>query len=461
MEFPDSNNEQFHKQLKEKLDAFSAKAPDGLWNEIAFDMNQQENEKRTPIDDLVKSAAERKRTAPEFIWYGIEQKLNLDKVWDEMQPRLNTLRTNYRIKKALSYLSAAAILLLFVRNCDFNSISDNNSASVENNLNTKEIKQKQVDKDQGQLSPNTFIPNKLAEKSNTNTVFNSIKIASTNEANNFFNKNKFQERITVIDLQHLKKSQENTVRSIVASEMPQSDNFINKAPDVIDIKNSELALLSENELSVKTDLLSDIKKSKTAKYSVGLISSLRTTIFIDDQNSRKLNRISAGNIDLVPNLTFSYAVQIGAQFGKHGFDAEFWYNNKVVQEYRYIVGGRTHSDLTKIDYLKINLLYRPQLFSYGKNKIVANAGIYISNLKGVSYSSTRHNFINNSADLNLWENGLVLGLGQEHSLSKQIALDYGFRNEIGLSGIFKSGKNNILNTKLIGFIAYMSLRYRF
>jgi hypothetical protein len=461
MEFPDSNNEQFHKQLKEKLDAFSAKAPDGLWNEIAFDMNQQENEKRTPIDDLVKSAAERKRTAPEFIWYGIEQKLNLDKVWDEMQPRLNRLRTNYRIKKALSYLSAAAILLLFVRNCDFNSISDNNSALTENNLNSKEIIQKQVDKNQGQLSPNTFIPNKLAKKSNTNTVFNAIKIAATNEANNFFNKNKSQESIAVIDLQHLKKSQENNVRSIVVSEKPQTDNFIKKAPDVIDVKNSELALLSENELSVKTDLLSDYKKSKTAKYSIGLISSLRTTIFIDDQNSRKLNRISTGKIDLVPNLTFSYAVQIGAQFGKHGFDAEFWYNNKVVQEYRYIVGGRTHSDLTKIDYLKINLLYRPQLFSYGKNKIVANAGIYISNLKGVSYSSTRHNFNNISADLNLWENGLVLGLGQEHSLSKQIALDYGFRNEIGLSGIFKSGKNNILNTKLIGFIAYMSLRYRF
>jgi hypothetical protein len=461
MEFPDSNNEQFHKHLKEKLDAFSAKAPDGLWNEIAFDMNQQENEKRTPIDDLVKSAADRKRTAPEFIWYGIEQKLNLDKVWDEMQPRLNRLRVNYRIKKALSYLSAAAILLLFVRNCDFNSISENNSILVENNLNTKEIKQKQVDKNQGQLTPNTLNPNKLSAKSNTNRIFSPIKIASTNEANNLFSINKSEERKTVIDLQQINESQENAVRSILASETSQTDNSIDIAPKAIKIKNSEPGLLSENKLAVNTDPIPDFKKSKRAKYSLGLISSLRTTLFIDDQNSRKLNRINAVNVDLVPNLTFSYAVLVGAQFGKHGFDAEFWYNNKVVQEYRYIVAGRSHSDLTKIDYLKINLLYRPQLFSFGKNKIVANAGMYISNLKGVSYSSTRHNFNNNSADLNLWENGLVLGLGHEYSLSKQIALDYGFRNEIGLSGIFKSGRNNILNTKLVGFTAFMSLRYKF
>jgi hypothetical protein len=460
MEFPDSNNEQFHKQLKEKLDAFSAKAPNGLWDEIAFDMRQQENEQRTPIDDLVKSAADRKRSAPEFIWYGIEQKLNLDKVWDEMQPRLNRLRTNYRIKKALSYLSAAAFLLLFIRNCDFSSTIYDNSTLVENNLNTQELKQKQVDKNQDQLTPNTFIPNKLAKKPNISTVFYPIKVAAKNEVKNYFNKNKSQEVRTVIDLQHLKGTQENTVQSTLASEMPQTDSFISKASDVINVNNSELALLSENELSVKTELLPHNKKSKTAKYSVGLISSLRTTIFIDDQNSRKLNRISAVNIDLVPKLTFSYAVQIGAQFGKHGFDAEFWYNNKVVQEYRYIVGGRAHSDFTKIDYLKINLLYRPQLFSYGKNRIVANAGFYVSNLKGVSYSSTRHNFNNINTELNQWENGLVLGLGQEHSFSKHIALDYGFRNEIGLSGIFKSGKNNILNTKLIGFIAYMSLRYR-
>ncbi len=461
MEFPDSNNEQFHKQLKEKLDAFSAKAPDGLWNQIAFDMNQQENEQRTPIDDLVKSAADRKRSAPEFIWYGIEQKLNLDKVWDEMQPRLNRLRTNYRIKKALSYFSAAAFLLLFIRNCDFSSTIYDNSTLVENNLNTQEIKQKQVDKNQGQLTPNTFIPYKLAEKTNFSTVFNPIKVAAKNAAKNFFNKNKSQEIRTLIDLQQIKKSQQNTVQSILASETSQTDNSIGIAPKAIEIKNSEPGLLSENELAVNSDPIPDFKKSKRAKYSLGLISSLRTTVFIDDQNSKKLNRINAVNVDLVPNLTFSYAVQIGAQFGKHGFDAEFWYNNKVVQEYRYIVGGRAHSDFTKIDYLKINLLYRPQLFSYGKNRIVANAGFYVSNLKGVSYSSTRHNFNNINTELNQWENGLVLGLGQEHSFSKHIALDYGFRNEIGLSGIFKSGKNNILNTKLIGFIAYMSLRYRF
>jgi hypothetical protein len=461
MEFPDSNNEQFYKHLKEKLDSFSAKAPVGLWNEIAFDMNQQDNEKRTQIDDLVKSAADRKRNAPEFIWYGIEQKLNLDKVWDEMQPRLNRLRINYRIKKALSYLSAAAILLLFVRNCDFNSSSENSSILVDDNLNTKEIKQKQVDKNQEQLTPNTFNLNNSSANSNTNKVYSPFKITNTNEAKNLFSNTKSQGIITAIDLQHIIQSQENAVRTILASESTQTEKSFDIAPEAIEIKNSETGLLSENELTVKTDPLPDFKKSKRAKYSLGLISSLRTTIFIDDQNSRKLNRINAVNVDLVPNLTFSYAVLVGAQFGKHGFDAEFWYNNKVVQEYRYTVSGRRHSDLTKIDYLKINLIYRPQLLSYGNNKIVANAGMYISNLKGVSYSSTRHSYNNNSADLNLWVKGLVLGLGQEHMLSKYVVLDYGFRNEIGLSGIFKFGRNNILNTKLIGFTAFMSLRYRF
>jgi hypothetical protein len=229
---------------------------------------------------------------------------------------------------------------------------------------------------------------------------------------------------------------------------------------VIEIATKESSLIAEKEIAPEIASLPKLNKQKIGAYSFGLVSSLRTTIFIDDQNSRKLNRISSGNVDMVPNLTFSYAVHVGAQFGKHGFNAEFWYNNKVIQEYRYTLSGRQHSDFTEIDYLKVALLYRPELLSYGRTKIIANAGFYLSNLKGVSYRSTQHNHNIINKDLNQWENGMILGFGQEHSLSKKVIMDYGFRSEIGLSGIFKSGRNNILNTKLIGFSATMGLRYR-
>ena len=458
MEFPDSNNEQFYQHLKEKMDAIRAKAPKGLWDDIAHEINQDtsvETETSQLLDDKIRTSASLQRTAPHYLWYGIEQKLNIDSVWDKMQPRLNKMRANYRYRKVFSYVSAAVLLLLFLRSCDFSLVTDKNSTFAENNHESLQI-QNYIKKEVKKARGNSLNQSALSNLSGTDIYITSNKNIEAISFNELIAElkpaEKFLPKVDAIFEHNKINSFENAALETNVSK--------DSTPATIEIANKEPVLIAENDTKPVLASLPILKKLKNGTYSFGLVSSLRTTIFIDDQNSRKLNRISSGNVDMVPNLSFSYAVQVGAQFGKHGFNAEFWYNNKVIQEYRYTLSGRQHSDFTEIDYLKVSLLYRPELLSYGKTKIIANAGLYLSNLKGVSYRSTQqnHNIINK--DLNLWENGMILGLGQEHSLSKKVIIDYGFRSEIGLSGIFKSGRNNILNTKLIGFSATMGLRYR-
>jgi hypothetical protein len=458
MEFPDSNNEQFHQHLREKMDALRAKAPKGLWDDIAHEINQDtsgETESSQLLDDKIRTSASLQRNAPHYLWYGIEQKLNIDNVWDKMQPRLNKMRANYRYRKVFSYFSAAVLLLLFLRSCDFSLVNDKSSTFVENNHESLQI-QNNIKKEVKTARGNSVNQSALSNLSGTDIFITSNKNIEAKSFNELIAglkpAEKFLPKVDAI----FEHSKINVFENAALETHVPQDSAI----AVIEIASKESSLIAEKEIAPEIASLPKLNKQKIGAYSFGLVSSLRTTIFIDDQNSRKLNRISSGNVDMVPNLTFSYAVQVGAQFGKHGMNAEFWYNNKVIQEYRYIQSGRQHSDFTEIDYLKVALLYRPELLSYGRTKIIANAGLYLSNLKGVSYRSTQHNHNIINKELNLWENGMILGLGQEHSLSKKVIIDYGFRSEIGLSGIFKSGRNNILNTKLIGFSATMGLRYR-
>ena len=126
-----------------------------------------------------------------------------------------------------------------------------------------------------------------------------------------------------------------------------------------------------------------------------------------------------------------------------------------------MVSGRQHTDRTELNYTRVNLIYKPVLYSFKTSNIIANAGTYISNLKGVNQSSTAPFASSNNFDVNSWETGIILGLGQEHRLSRNIVLDYGLRNEIGLTNVFKSDNSSRAKTKLLGFGAYVALRYTF
>jgi hypothetical protein len=187
----------------------------------------------------------------------------------------------------------------------------------------------------------------------------------------------------------------------------------------------------------------------------------KSTFFINDQNLSKLNRLRANDVELLFKPTLSFGFQLAAVKGRHTFLTEFCYGVKEKQAYSYNVSGRQHVDLTELKYVKLNLIHRSSLFTYKNSNFNASVGAYLSNLKGISFNSSLPNANHQFVEANNWNAGLVLGLGQEHVLYKNVMLDYGIRNEIGLSSVFKDNSRLTSKTNLLGFAAYMTLKYRF
>jgi hypothetical protein len=512
MEFPDSHNDQFLKHLKNELDAFKTQAPKELWEGIAHELDHGSdviddslkiaaasvnntapsflwsnieasisNEPASAstdelIDHKLKEAAENLRQAPEYIWYGIEQQLNIDKIWNGMQPRLDKIRSNYLWKKRLSFVGAAAFLLLLIRGCGVDlwlpetakPVFTENTKAVENSFfnakkSTKELKDTHYINGVG---PNNLKPDEINGNFQTN-----LPKLNTVKRNSF----PIIQKITEIKQSVLPDFQQshliNNSTGTVVQALPDSI-FKNELADehklvLSSIEKRKIRLIESFDIKIKdmmlpvSNLKSQFKNPFKTSYEIGLIGVLNSAILINDQNTKKLNRVRADNVKAYSNLSFSYGLQVSVKFAKrHSLITEFWFDSKIKQEYRYMVSGRLHTDQAELNYVKVNLYYRPVLFSYGNNSIVALAGAYLSNLKNISYSSSGHaNY--SPAAASLWDTGIGLGIGQEHRIGKSLVLDYGLRNEIGVSSIFQTNRYTPVKTNLLGFGAYLAMRYRF
>jgi len=458
MVLPDLNNEDFHKLLKEKMDSFSTKAPDGLWNGISNELNQtvddELNTENQLIDTKLREAASKSKIAPEFIWYGIEQKLNLDRVWNNMQPELNRIKRTYLFRKSISYISAAAILLLFLRSCSFDNMLqkpvfveiENQNTSVNDNI------KKNAELPSSEDEPNSNNSGKI-DLANNNRNFKSQQ--KKNQLEGTFGTTK-QIEINRNDIA-LKQINESIKQLSGNNETINADK---NEPSIIELENREFKL--NNEFAANSNVIDSHLKNKTKiEYRLGLITSIKSSLITNYDNSAKLNRLRAEDFQLMPNPSFSYGVQIIAKKSAHSIIAEFWYDYKEKQEYSYSLSGRRHSDIIEISYVRFNLLYRPILFSYGKTSVNAVAGAYLSNLKGSRLSSTMPNRNLDLSELNNWNPGILLGIGQEHKIGSSLVIDYGLRNEIGLNSIYKTKGNIHSKSNLMGFSAFVALAYRF
>jgi hypothetical protein len=118
------------------------------------------------------------------------------------------------------------------------------------------------------------------------------------------------------------------------------------------------------------------------------------------------------------------------------------------------------------NYLKLNLSYHANLLSYGaakKNMLIGAAGVYLSNLQSVRLEYNAYpRQIAASPDVNSWDSGMLLSIGQKHQLGKRLSFEYGLRCEMGFASIFSiPSQKTYLRTNLFGMGAFSSLRYRF
>jgi hypothetical protein len=468
MLFPESDDEKLLRHLNEKLNAYRTPAPKGLWEDIFHEMNSAPEIETSAadkiIDEKLKTAANQKHTAPEFIWYGIEQKLNLDRIWISMQPELNKIRKSYIYRKVLSYVSVAAILLLLIRGCGIGEYGIDTTMPANIKLQTK--KQDQENKTS---SLNNLTQNAKPKVKNSSNLNLKNFVSNTPKDKYLPNNNLALSRVADSDLplqidkvsdQIISTQSYNSLESINEINTERGENAFTVDMPTIRVSSLEIPV-EETKISIYETQAKSKKTNWGFEYSLGVLTFAKSSLFINDHNYSKLNRLRAVDVNLKPSIGFSYAIAVGTRLGKHGFDAEFHYNAIAKQHYNYLVLGRQQTDITELNYTRINLIYKPVLLSYKSSNVIANAGTYLSNLKGVIHSTTAQFASSNNFEINSWETGIILGLGQEHRLSRNIVLDYGLRNEIGLTNVFKSDNRNGANTKLLGFGAYFGLRYNF
>jgi hypothetical protein len=306
MVLPDLNNEEFHKQLKEKMDSFSTKAPDGLWNGISNELNQtvddELNTENQLIDTKLREAASKSKIAPEFIWYGIEQKLNLDRVWNNMQPELNRIKRTYLFRKSISYISAAAILLLFLRSCSFDNMLqkpviveiENQNTSVNDNI------QKNAEPPSSEVEPNLNNSGKIdlannnrnfksqQKKNQLEGAFGTIKQIEINR--NDIALKQINESIKQLSGNNETINADNN-ESLNAGNSQTTDADKNE-PSIIELENREFKL--NNEFAANSNIIDSHLKNKTKiEYRLGLITSIKSSLITNYDNSAKLNRLRA------------------------------------------------------------------------------------------------------------------------------------------------------------------------
>ncbi len=469
----DSDNIDNH--LKDAAGNVQSIAPAFLWNSIEEQLHGFEAANDDKIlDDKIKSSYHINAKAPETFWYGIEQQLNIDKIWENMTPELNTLRSRYVWRKRLQYLSIAAMLLLLIRGCSFDSWMP------EFGQQTARLEwKKQNERTQ-----------KSADRLNSFDNNSQLNTSEDTHNQNFANFDRYNNHVRLQG--KIKKTAEKffsplndkffefNLKKIIGKH-----NFTGVTSFDSSLTNDQNIILSSNSLETKvadltdhTDyefgsapLFSEMKKklkiSKIISYEIGLIGLVNQAVFVNDFNTKKLSSFSKTPVRSYSPLTFSYGLQVGLNFAKnHSLIAELWFSSKIRKVYSYSFNGRNITDEIDLEYVKMSISYRPSILRYGRsknNKIIATLGVYLSNLQQLSRNNLLQFRPIAIPEIHSWDSGVLVAFGQQHSISKSITFEYGVRSEIGFAGIFDLPKSNryFNSSNIFGVGGYAALRYKF
>jgi len=123
LEEQEALDEQLDQKVKKGFEQQKAVLPVGLWDSIADGLETEEVLDET-IDQKVKEGFEQQTVhkAPASVWRNVRRQLNIDKTWTKVQQELDVrpVVTDWR-KRMLQFVSAAAVLLLFLRTCDLDT----------------------------------------------------------------------------------------------------------------------------------------------------------------------------------------------------------------------------------------------------------------------------------------------------------------------------------------------------
>jgi len=475
MENKNSNIDPFYVHLKDKLNEFNNQAPVELWNNIDLNLEKEDS----LIDQKIKDHfLNSDKKAPEYIWYGIEQQLNIDRIWKKISPTLDRLKLVYIWRNRIKKWSAAALLLLLIRSCGMDlwvvdqvmPFSENQSASI-SSYNTKEIQQ--------------IAKQKIDEKK-----FDLVEII--NSKNNFlntekrdivkspFNLEEFENTANYSGLVDDTSKVNHDLHEDFAKEVKNLTSIVPVVQfvdrDILNLKPISFNGFVQQSKIFETELIKNQLKNRNfyfkPKFDFGIVSTIQQIFLKNDLNAKILSNYVPSSSS--STIGYAYGIILGVNFNpRHAFVSEILINSRMRQDYVYQHNGKTNRETVDFDYFKVNMLYELNMLRFGtskRNALNISSGIYLSHLKNKNANSPLASLSSNSSlsilapKLNNWDWGFLANIGLEHALQKNLLFEYGIRSDIGIGSVYSSNNINYSNngiSNFIGFGFYSTIKYRF
>jgi len=460
------NKKNISNKIKESFESQSFEAPKDMWSTIssdldykklddkikssfvagqfsapAFDFSVLDNTSSALDNKISESFEQTEVAAPDNAWDGIEDKLDVNIVWDKLSNEIVVNnRTWTKLMVAASIVLLVSVLPSTIKNQEFKSKSEFNttielvnSSSIENDLITDN---------------NSIIPTIVNNNSDLNHSV--ITFEEQGVLAQLPTQNQLKEAITNDGISS------NRIELLRTTEISQVENNWN------DIVYNSSDLNKWEELS-KHPIERVKKKSSKSGFRFGVVGGISSSWILDNDTRESFDKTSLNDSKL--SVGQMYGVTADYYFNNHnGLEANILINAQSKNRIGYYENGVYKIRKTEINYFKTTLLYNRRINFYGKksnHSITLGGGPYV----GLNRNS---NIIENETITSLNSQfkkvnyGLTLRLGEEIEWYKFV-LGYGVNSELGLRNIFKAetipqSDMNFTNNVDLGL--FVSLKYK-
>jgi hypothetical protein len=427
-------------KVKESFSAAKFTAP-------AFDFSALDN--GSILDNKISESFEQTVVAaPDDAWDGIQDKMDVNEVWDKLSG--NIVVHNRSWTKWVAAASIAILVSVLPSTLKNQEISSNQTFTSP--LLVQEVS---IDNDNTLITYNNTVPS--IDKNNSSPIDhnNSVDFLPSN----------FEEQTIVPRSLTVNKSLEpvstdgissNRINAILDSEIRPLDNSL------ADIVYGTSVLNDWNE-NTQHPIERVKQKSSKSSYRIGLIGGLSSSWIFDEDTRESFDKTSLNDSKF--SLGQMYGLTADYYFDdNNGIETNILMNSTTKNRVGYYENGVYKIRKTEINYYKMNLLYNRRINFYGKknnHSITLSGGPYLA-FNRSSNVSENETITSLNTQFKKANYGLTFRLGEEIEWTK-IVLGYGLNSNLGLRNIFLEESNNQSESSFTNNLdlgLFVSLKYK-
>jgi len=459
-------NKNLSNKIKESFESQSFGAPEDMWSSLsagldesaidkkikesfssskfsapAFDFSSRSSSTSALDKKIAESFEQTVVAAPESEWNGIEDKLDVDIVWDKLSDKIvvyNRVWTKWVAAASIAIL--VSVLPSTIKNQPITNemtflsplIVSENTSSTETEL----------------LSQNNLMP--IAQNTKSDVENPSI----------IFEEQEILEQGPIFTQLVESNSKTNVSSSIIEFIEPTEINPLSNKWSATELNSNRL---TQNYLVSKNPIERKKEKSIKSGFRIGVIAGLSSSWILDNDTRESFDKTSLNDSKL--SLGQMYGVNADYYFNdKNGVEANILVNSRSKNRMGYYEHGVYKVRKTEINYFKTALLYNRRINFYGKknnHSITLGGGPYLG-LNRNSNVTENETLTSINSQFKKVNYGLTLRLGEEIEWSKFV-LGYGVNSELGLRNIFQGETTvqsdmNFTNNFDLGL--FVSLKYK-